>query len=263
MGNESLKQFLVRVPILGSMLLATWRLFKDPYFGPMGDQIAGRLAWWRPQTIVQIGANDGTRFDPISALIRHRRRWRVLLVEPIPSVFERLVQNFGRSHRFMFECSAVGVTCGSSSFYYLAEEARQSARVWHEWFDLVGSFDRSHVVRSLGSEAARLDKFIVEIKVPVVTLEALLDKWKIESVDALVVDAEGHDWKIVRQALEIGLRPEIILFEHNNLSDTERQEACRMLDSEYSIEDIGEAGLSLCQKVRLIGRRRNSIGKEG
>ena len=104
---------------------------------------------------------------------------------------------------------------------------------------LLDLYDRSHVVTSLGSEAARLDKFIVETRVPVVTLKALLDKWKIQSVDALVVDAEGHDWKIVRQALEIGLKPDVILFEHNNLSDTERQDACRMPDSEYSVEDVG------------------------
>ena len=174
-----LKQFLVRVPILGSMLLTARRLFKDPYFGPIGDQIAGRLSWSRPQTIVQIGANDGTRFDPISALIRHRRRWRVLFVEPIPNVFERLVENYGRSRRFMFECSAVGLACGRFNFYYLDERARQNALVWNEWLDLVGSLDRSHVVKALGSEAARLEKFIIETSVPVVTLEALLNKWKI------------------------------------------------------------------------------------
>jgi FkbM family methyltransferase len=253
--NRSLQQFLVTIPILGSMLLAIWRLFKDPNFGPIGERIAGRLSWWRPQMIVQIGANDGIRFDPISALIKHRRRWRVLFVEPIPSVFERLVRNFGRSHKFMFECSAVGATCGSSSFYYLAEDAQQNARVWHEWFGLVGSLDRSHVVRNLGSEAARLDKFIVETRVPVVTLEALLDKWKIESVDALVVDAEGHDWKIVRQALEIELKPDVILFEHVNLSDTERQDACRMLDSEYSVEDVGIDYLCVKKRDRSKGRR--------
>src|SRR5438105_1383353 len=120
--------------------------------------------------IVQIGANDGISFDPISALIRHRRRWRVLFVEPIPSVFERLVQNLGRSRRFMFECSAIGESCGSSSFYYLAEEARRNARVWHQWFDFIGSFDRTHVVRSLGEEAQGLDRFIVETSVPVVRL---------------------------------------------------------------------------------------------
>jgi hypothetical protein len=167
---------MARIPILGSMLQATWRLFKDPYFGPVGERIADRLSGLRPRMIVQIGANDGTRFDPITSLIRNRRRWRVLFVEPIPSVFERLVGNFGKSRRFMFECCAVGIACGSFNFYYLAEQARQNAPVWHDWLDCVGSLDRSHVAKALGSEAASLEKFIIETSVPVVTLEALLNK---------------------------------------------------------------------------------------
>lgn len=139
----------------------------------------------------------------------------------------------------MFECSAVGTEAGSFSFYYLAEDAREAAHTWQEYFDLVGSLDRAHVVRALGDEAPGLERFIVETKVPVVTLSALLNKWNLNAIDALVVDAEGQDWNIVRQALEIGLRPDVILFEHSNLTELEREEACEVMQRDYLVEDIG------------------------
>lgn len=127
----------------------------------------------------------------------------------------------------MFECAAVSDTPGVFNFYYLSQEASKATQNWQEYFDLVGSLDREHVVRALGEEAGRLEKYIVETQVPVITLQMLLDKWKVHQVDILVVDAEGFDWKIVSQAINLGLRPEVILFEHSNLKLSEREEVFR------------------------------------
>lgn len=221
------KQSLLSVPVLGSVALNAWRIFKDPYLGPIGLKISQHFPRWGKLTVVQIGANDGTRFDPICALLKNRFRWRALFVEPIPSVFEKLVGNYGNRKRFMFECAAVSDTPGVFNFYYLSQEASKATQNWQEYFDLVGSLDREHVVRALGEEAGRLEKYIVETQVPVITLQMLLDKWKVHQVDILVVDAEGFDWKIVSQAINLGLRPEVILFEHSNLKLSEREEVFR------------------------------------
>ena len=67
--------------------LAVWRTFKDPYFETIGQRIEAVLPWWKRQTIVQIGTNDGERGDPIFTLLRNRRLWRALLVEPLPEIF--------------------------------------------------------------------------------------------------------------------------------------------------------------------------------
>jgi FkbM family methyltransferase len=234
-----LKKSLLAVPLIGAVALAIWRTFKDPYLGPIGERIAQRFSRWGKLTIVQIGANDGTRFDPIHALLRNRYRWAALFVEPIPSVHKKLIQNYGNAHRFMFECAAVSDSAGNFNFYYLAPEARGAALQWHEYFDLVGSLDRSHVVKALADEAVRLEKFIIETQVPVITLQMLLEKWRIQRVDILVVDAEGYDWKIVSQAIKMGLRPEVILFEHSNLLPEVRKEVFSLLGSEYRIDDVG------------------------
>ena len=64
--------------------------------------------------------------------------------------------------------------------------------------DGIGSLDRSHVVTALGDQSEHLERFILEIRVPVMTLEMLLSKWAIRRVDLLAIDAEGHDLRIVR-----------------------------------------------------------------
>jgi hypothetical protein len=84
-----------------------------------------------------------------------------------------------------------------------------------------------------------LEQFILEIRVPVMTLEMLLSKWRITHVDLLVVDAEGYDLRIVRQVLKLSSYPEIILFEHSNLSNAERESALSLLKADYNIQDVG------------------------
>ena len=75
-------------------ILRVWRAFKDPYFDKIGQRIDAALPWWKRQIVVQIGANDGEREDPVSRLLRNRRRWRGLLVEPLPRDFKQLVKNY-------------------------------------------------------------------------------------------------------------------------------------------------------------------------
>jgi hypothetical protein len=115
---DALKQSIAKIPVVGSTLLTAWRLFKDPYLGPIEQQISARLPKWKARTVVQIGANDGSRSDPISALLKNRVRWKVLFVEPIPSAFEQLVKNYGSAPRFMFEQAAVSDVAGSFSFFF-------------------------------------------------------------------------------------------------------------------------------------------------
>ncbi|MDH5694877.1 MAG: FkbM family methyltransferase [Gammaproteobacteria bacterium] len=247
---RALKNTVLEVPWIGAVAQSIWRCFKDPYLDPIGRKIADRFSKWQKLTIVQIGANDGTRFDPIHVLLKNRHRWAALFVEPIPMVYEKLVENYGRSSRFKFECSAVSDVAGSFSFYHLSPEARSVARQWHEYFDLVGSLDRAHVVKALADEAENLDKYILETKVPVITLKMLLDKWGVDQIDVLVVDAEGYDWKIVTQAIEMGLRPEVILFEHSNLNPEEKSDVFRLLESDYHVDDVGIDFLCMSREAK-------------
>jgi len=117
----------------GPIADGAWRLFHDAGFEPIAQQISAQLPKWKANTVVQIGANDGQLGDPKSALMT---RWKALFVEPIPSVFNKLVTNYGNSRRFMFEQAAVSDESdesGNFSLFFLSPEAKGHARPWRDW----------------------------------------------------------------------------------------------------------------------------------
>jgi hypothetical protein len=67
---------------------------------------------------VQIGAYDGLKSDPILAFVRDRR-WRGILVEPQPDVFEKLKRNYANIPNVIFENLAIAAWEGSLPLYKL------------------------------------------------------------------------------------------------------------------------------------------------
>jgi FkbM family methyltransferase len=146
-------------------------------------------------TFVQVGANDGYRFDPLRKhVLAHN--WSGLLIEPQPDVFAELKRNYACQPHLEFEQCAITSTAGPVTMW----KARESGQT---------------VVR--GNYIARLrmilrGQFRQEITVPGMTLAMALRKHNLRGFDLLQVDCEGHDHEIVHQALGI-CNPPLIHFE--------------------------------------------------
>ncbi len=178
--------------------------------------------------LLQVGAHDGDATDPIrDAILAHHLRG--LLIEPLPDVFSRLKENYKSETQLLFENVAIGDEPGRLPFYRIKPEATL------EWGQTLAGFDRGHLIsRGLPEEA------IEEIYVEVVTIPSLLDKHGIKVVNMLQVDTEGFDYRIVKAVLNAGLRPEIINYEHCDISRAEQVECKRMLyDIGYRFTDVG------------------------
>src|SRR5271157_3744519 len=65
---------------------------------------------------VQIGANDGVCCDPIREYVI-KSHWRGLLVEPVPFLFRRLVENYRDEPQLIFENVAVAPHDGAMTLY--------------------------------------------------------------------------------------------------------------------------------------------------
>jgi hypothetical protein len=62
----------------------------------------------------------------------------------------------------------------------------------------------------------------------------------------LQIDVEGFDAKVVRAALDAGLRPPIIHYEHENLHPAEQVDCKRRLEAAgYRYIDVGRDTLAL------------------
>ena len=59
------------------------------------------------KSLIQIGANDGKRFDQISKFIKNNNELKAVLVEPVKKYFEQLKENYKGFKNIKFENSAI------------------------------------------------------------------------------------------------------------------------------------------------------------
>jgi FkbM family methyltransferase len=163
---------------------------------------------------VQIGANDGVRYDPLRPMID--KSWRGLLVEPHPEMFEKLKSNYATHPDFLFECAAISDFDGESTLCCPVGTSNSTA---------ASSMDGNAVSMKLcaGSDVKR-------ITVKAITLETLFATHQIKHVDLFLVDTEGFDCTILLQLLEkTDMRPPIIQFEHILMNQIEYGVCCDLL----------------------------------
>jgi FkbM family methyltransferase len=150
-------------------------------------------------TFVQAGANDGATGDPLRASIL-RYHLRGLLIEPLPSAFAQLQQNYASEPQVRLANCAIGPTAGRATLY---------------GDDRCASFTGTGLTTD------------VEVR----TLPDLLAAYQLPDPSILVVDVEGLDAEIVLSALETGLRPPIVMYESIHLPRETQEDCLRRLDA--------------------------------
>jgi FkbM family methyltransferase len=205
---------------------------KSP-FAVLDLVVGARVAAGRKPLLVQIGANDGVRADPVRHLIL-RHGLPGLLVEPLPDLFVQLQKNYEGQPNLKFEQCAVGEHDGQIPLYRVRPDPALP-----DWLQGLASLNRDHLT-SKKFEFDQFDKYVEEVTVPVMTLSTLLEKYGLSEIGLLQIDTEGFDCRIVRSALGAGVRPEIINYEHNHVHAIE-QAACKRLLAEhgYDFVDVG------------------------
>jgi|ERR1700733_5674640 FkbM family methyltransferase len=206
---------------------------------------------------VKVGAADGITADPFSALQLNGSNWRGLLIEPVPYYFDRLKANFPDARRFSVEQVAIGAPAGEAAFYYVDETAKLSIPNLPAWYEQLGSFDRSHITKHLNGV---LEPFIVECKVQVRPLSDVLRRNGIQDVHLLIIDAEGHDYEVVKTLDLAVYAPLLIFVEHQHLPAAQKTEMVQLLrELGYSVGDNNEDYFAFNEKAikRLQARTRH------
>jgi FkbM family methyltransferase len=197
---------------------------------------------------VKVGANDGITGDPCSDILLANTNWKGLLIEPVPHCFERLRVNFPDARRFRLEQVAIGASAGEATFYYVdAPKAIQNIPRLPPWFDLLGSFDRNNIVKQLDGV---LEPFIVECRVQVCTLPEVLERNGIQDVHLLHVDAEGHDYEVLKSLDFVKHAPLSIFVEHEHLVHEQKTQMLQLLRKHgYSVRDCGVDYFAVNEKL--------------
>ena len=186
---------------------------------------------------VKVGANDGITGDPCGDIFLKNVKWSGLLIEPVPYLFEKLQLIYDDHDRFAFEQVAIGSVSGIKTFFYVSKNAKEALPNLPSWYDQIGSFDRSHIIKHLNGI---LEPFIVETKVNVRHLNEVLVKNNVSRIDILHVDTEGYDLEILKTFEFSALTPLAIFIEHEHLSNHDKIKMLTILKSNgYVVRDCG------------------------
>ena len=218
-----------RLPFLYNPLLTVYqRLFDADTFrvrAHLRKAIAGLESQQKVLTFVQVGSNDGFSNDPFCNWIVDANPIAYFF-EPVPSCFARLVANYservdsGVSSRLHFHNEAVTEEGSDLIFYSVSDAAiEELGQNLPYWWDQLGSFDRGHITKHLDGI---LEPFIVQTNVKTVSLQEFVKRERLTSIDILHIDAEGHDFRVLKSLDFSEVQPQLILIEHKHLSSVDR-----------------------------------------
>jgi FkbM family methyltransferase len=194
-------------------------------------------------TIIQIGANDGVRFDSLNKEIK-KHMPKVILVEPIKSNFEELKINYDKQDNIFFENSAISVDDEINYLYKVKESALNK---YDEHIIGLTSFNKSHLIK----HGVKKRDIVIE-KISPISITNLLNKYKISQFDLLFIDAEGYDGKILNDFLDnCKIRP-FIIFEYVHVEHSILQKVLnKLIEKEYLFFRIDENVISFPIEKKL------------
>jgi FkbM family methyltransferase len=230
------KSVLNSIPVAGPLLRAAARTFIRKEQEISFRRYCRLLPEFVPSPVfVKVGANDGITGDSISDILLADEKWKGLLIEPVPSCFRALQENFGDAQRFVLEQVAIGTNNGDAIFYFVDPAAAKAIPDLPSWFDQLGSFDKNHILKHLHGALAQ---FIVEQSVPVRRLDNVLREHNIPQVHFLQIDAEGSDYEVLKTVDLAGEAPAAILAEHRHLAEHDRKAMLNLLrENGYRVDD--------------------------
>ena len=161
-------------------------------------------------SLIQIGANDGLRFDILNKYIKEYSP-KAILVEPILKNFEDLKSNYYNQNNIFFENSVISVN-NEVGFLFKVDEKK--LKFYSDHVIGISSFDKTHLIKH------GISRFhIRKEKVNSISFIKLIKKYSIKNLDLLMIDAEGYDGNIVIDFLSnSSLRP-IIVFEYIHIKN--------------------------------------------
>lgn len=194
---------------------------------------------------VQVGGMDGKRYDPVYAFIKHYR-WRGLILEPLPDLFEALSRNYAGCDGVTLVNAALTEADGERTMLRVGREAAHAGAV-PLWAEGLGTFHPERnalggVGVGVGTElhAALLDHARHE-SVACLTLASLVERHAVTRIDLLQVDAEGCELDILRQVDRGGHRPTMVHLEYWALPPEERRELLGILADWGYVLRMGES----------------------
>ena len=134
----------------------------------------------------------------------------MILVEPVPYLFEQLKNNYKKfdNGNIIFINKAVSNFIGEIEMTIPSEENNFSELPF--WASQLGSVNRDHALGHIS------DLIVQKISVKTTTINEIVKEYNIKQIDLLHTDTEGHDYTILMH-YDFEIKPKRIMFEHKHI----------------------------------------------
>lgn len=229
--------------------ILSWVYHIQSYWKPTYAQIDQMLERYLENKgtiqFIQIGANDGVANDRLNQWIR-RGNWQGILVEPVPYIFNQLKNNYSNHNNLQFENAAVSHTDGTISFYSINPKMKD--RIPN--FERMGTLNRE-ILEAIAKKINEPD-MILEQTVDCISFTSLKKKYGISFLNLLLIDTEGFDHEILKMIDFNCLTPEVIIFEHVNMSNSNYRECLKKLKKHnYKLYRLGLDTMAVQKKLNI------------
>jgi FkbM family methyltransferase len=143
---------------------------------------------------------------------------KVLLIEPVKYNFDQLKNRFKNYKNIIFENIAIGDKNESIDFFYVLESSIDKLK--KHWASGIGSFSKEHILKHRTKRFQITEEDIKCIKIKAITFNKLIEKYKIEYINKLIIDAEGFDYNIIKSIDLKKIFIKEIIFEKKHLNAT-------------------------------------------
>lgn len=167
------------------------------------------------KVFIEVGACD---FDTNMPLLNNG--WCGVFVEPSPKYnnnLNKILDKHENRHRARIECSAISDYDGTIEFTQ-AKDMSTGARTsdWRRGISSVTADNhKGERIFDIEGNSQWIDE---KMEVPCMTLDTLLDKYKIPHINYLKLDCEGHETNIL-EAYSWKILPDMIKLEHAHIDD--------------------------------------------
>ena len=194
--------------------------------------------------LVSIGSHTGIW---LQEELRSFNLKKNILIEPVPYNIDQLEENTKKFHNVIIEKSAVSDKDEIVSFFYLKKDSINKLK--KHWATGIGSFDKSHLLNHKSKRFLITDDHIEEIKINCISFKSLKKKYDIQSIDKLMIDVEGAEFKILNSINFKEMKIKEIFFEKKHFDGYMKQgEKFNMIKQKleannYTLKDIDEENI--------------------
>jgi len=143
---------------------------------------------------------------------------KILLIEPVKHNLDELKENTKNINSITIEECAITDSDQTKPFYYVKHSS--ISKLKKHWASGIGSFSKKHILDHKSKNFQIEESDIETVEINCLSFKSLVEKYNIHSIDKLIIDVEGAEYKILKSIDYSSIKIDQIIFEKKHFDNT-------------------------------------------